>query len=228
MPQYQTIHRPTIAGRIALRFIFALVGVYAIALTVALVLTRLIPFRPVLGQIVFPPAFWWTTGLLALGSGFLHYAVSCVRRERQAAFRCSLLCALGAGTLFVGVQSYGLGCLARNQVADDAQTGANAFITVIAAIHAMHFALALMFLVWITLNALGDRYDHEYYWGVTVCAWFWHGLGVVWVMILVIFSFATSLRADMGLRAPGPRVRVPTAFEAAGTLERAPDLDLSV
>lgn len=202
MPQFQTLPHPTVAGRLALRFIFVSVGVYAAAGTAALVLTRLVPFHPVPGQVVFPPAFWWTTGLLALGSGWLQHAVYCVRREKQKPFRRSLLFALGAGTLFVGAQSYGLGCLMRNQVPDEAQTGANAFITVLAALHAMHFALALLFLVWVTLNALADRYDHEYSWGVSLCAWFWHGLGIVWVLILVIFSIATELRADMGFDAP--------------------------
>jgi cytochrome c oxidase subunit 3 len=226
MPQFQTIQRPTLEGRLALRFVFVSAGIYLIAGAVALALSRLVPFRPVPGQVVFPSVFWWTTVLLAVGSGSLQFAVTCVHRERQRPFRRSLLCALVAGTLFVGVQSYGLACMARNQVPDDAQTGANAFITVLAAIHAMHFALALMFLVWVTLNALADKYDHEYSWGVSVCAWFWHGLGVVWVLILVIFSIATSLRADMGFHAPGSGVRVPAAFEAAGTLESALDLDL--
>ena len=57
------------SGWLALRFIFVLVGVYATVGAIALVLTRFVPFRPVPGQVVFPPAFWWTTGLLALGSG---------------------------------------------------------------------------------------------------------------------------------------------------------------
>ena len=92
-------------------------------------------------------------------------------------FRRSLIGALVAGTLFVGVQSYGLKCLMRNQVADETQTGANAFIAIMVALHAMHLSLALLFLIWVTLNALADRYDHEYFWGVRVCAWFWHGLG---------------------------------------------------
>ncbi|MBI3860620.1 MAG: cytochrome c oxidase subunit 3 [Planctomycetia bacterium] len=200
MPQFQTLPRKTVAGRLALRFIFVAAGVYVAAGGVALALMRIVPFRMVPGQVVFPPAFWWTTGLLALGSGCLQHAVHCVQRERQKPFRRSLLLALVAGMLFVGVQTYGLWCLMQNQVPDDAQTGANAFITVMAALHAMHFALALMFLVWVTLSALADRYDHEYSWGVTLCAWFWHGLGIVWILILVIFSIATELRADMGLR----------------------------
>ena len=98
--------------------------------------------------------------------------------------------ALGAGTLFVGSQTYALTCLIHQQTPEEAQIGAGAFVAVIAALHAMHFVVALMFLVFITVQAFEDRYDHEYYWGVTVCAWFWHILGIIWGMVLVVMLIA--------------------------------------
>jgi heme/copper-type cytochrome/quinol oxidase subunit 3 len=57
-------------------------------------------------------------------------------------------------------------------------------------LHGMHFVVALLFLCHITVQAMADRYDHEYYWGVTVCAWFWHALGVAWVAILFVMLIA--------------------------------------
>lgn len=190
MPLTLSMRRTSGSGRVAVRFIFASVFVYLTAGAVAFVFIHFFPGRVVPEKVVFPTAFWFTTVLLAVGSGFLHRAAFAVRHERQTTFRESLLVALVAGTLFVGLQTYGLASLARNQLPEEAQTGANAFITMLAALHAMHFALALLFLVWVTLNALADRYDHEYSWGVTVCAWFWHVLGVVWMLILVVFAIA--------------------------------------
>jgi len=193
MPQFQTIPPPVQSSRVALRFIFVSVAVYAAAGGLALVLFRCFPAAAAPGQVVFPPVFWFTSLLLAFNSGFLQHAVLSVRRERQRPFRHSLICALVAGTLFVGVQSYGLKCLMQNQVPDETQTGANAFIAIMVALHAMHLSLALLFLIWVTLNALADRYDHEYFWGVRVCAWFWHGLGIVWSCILMVFVIATEM-----------------------------------
>lgn len=190
MPQFQTIHRPAAPSRMAVRFIVVSAVIYAAAISLAAALIHFLPEHVNPGRVVFPAAFWFTTALLAIGSGSLQYGVSCVRRERQKAFRQSLLVALVAGTLFVGIQMYGLVCLMRNQVPDDVQTGANAFIIVIGALHAIHFSLALLFLVWVTLSALADRYDHEYSWGVALCAWFWHGLGIVWLGILLILTIA--------------------------------------
>jgi len=192
MPHFQTIERRPAAGRLAVRFILVSAGVYAISLAIALALIKYVPPQIVPGRVVFPVAFWFTTALLALGSGLLQHAKACVRLERQRPFRRSLLAALIAGTVFVGLQTYGLQCLARNQVPDEVQTGANAFITMLASLHAMHFSLALLFLVWVTLNALADRYDHEYSWAVTLCAWFWHALGIVWLCILAVFAIACA------------------------------------
>jgi cytochrome c oxidase subunit III len=191
MPQFQMIQRAPARSRLAIRFILISAGVYVACFAVALALIRFFPPPHVVpGQVAFPAAFWFTTVLLAVGSGSLQHGVSCVRLEQQKPFRRSLVIALVSGVLFVGVQTYGLQCLIRNQVADDVQTGANAFIFIMGALHAMHFSLALLFLVWVTLNALADRYDHEYSWGVTLCAWFWHGLGIVWLCILAVIAIA--------------------------------------
>jgi len=200
MPQFQTINRPVVATRLALRFILACAGIYLSAGALALVLIQFVAVPPTPGRIVFPRAFGLTTILLVLGSGALHRAVSCVRRERQVPFRRSLLFALAAGTLFVGIQTYGLHSLLDNQLADDVQTGANAFVAIMVALHALHFTLALMFLVWVTLGACADRYDHEYFWGVVVCAWFWHALGIAWGCILIVFAISTGTAKDMGRR----------------------------
>src|SRR5262245_23098831 len=127
MPQFQTINRPVVATRLALRFILVCAGIYLSAGAIALALIQFVPLPPTPGRIVFPRAFGLTTILLMLGSGALHRGVSCVRRERQVSFRRSLVFALVAGTMFVGIQTYGLHSLLENQRAEDVQTGANAF-----------------------------------------------------------------------------------------------------
>jgi len=169
------------------------VAVYCTAGVLALALIHFVPSTIVPGQVVFPRAFWFTSLVLAFNSFLLQQAVHCVRRERQQKFRRSLMGALVAGALFVAVQSYGMKCLVDNQLPDETQTGSNAFIAIMVALHAMHLSLALLFLIWVTLSALADRYDHEYFWGVRVCAWFWHGLGIVWMCILMIFVIATEM-----------------------------------
>ena len=162
-------------------------------------LIHLTPPGHVGGDSGFPPAFPISTVLLAAGSGWLVRAVQQVRRERQRAFRRSLVLALGAGVLFVGVQSWGLWWLGRQQNPAAAQTGANAFVLVFAVLHAIHFTVALLFLAWVTLRALADRYDHEYYWGVSLCGYLWHALGIVWLVILAVLVIALATPAEGAL-----------------------------
>ena len=137
-----------------------------------------------------PAAFAASTFLLFCGSAALSRAVAFVKRERQRPFRRALGAALLAGTLFVGVQFHALSQLVGQLVPDEVPTGAGAFVAVVAALHAMHFIVALLCLVYVTVQALADRYDHEYYWGVTLCTWFWHALGLVWCVILATMGLA--------------------------------------
>src|SRR5262245_57134507 len=125
MPASLSRHRAAAPGRVAVRFILVSAGVYAVCLSLAAALIRLLPSHGDPGQVVFPPAFYLTTALLAAGSGALQHAVRCVRLERQKPFRRSLLAALVSGVLFVSFQICGLLTMIRNQVPDDVQTGAN-------------------------------------------------------------------------------------------------------
>ena len=65
-----------------------------------------------------------------------------------------------------------------------------AFVLALASLHAMHVIVATLFLSLVTVRTFAERYDHEYYWGVSVVAWFWHGLGIVWLAILAVFAIA--------------------------------------
>lgn len=135
-----------------------------------------------------PAAFMWGTVFLAVGSWYLHGALHQVRRERQRGFRRMLVLALLAAVLFVGIQAYGLwGFVNATKDYRNTQLNSHGFVFMFVALHAMHFLLAQSVLLWVTLAAFHDRYDHEYYFGVAVAAWFWHLLGIVWVAILCVF-----------------------------------------
>ncbi len=140
---------------------------------------------------VFHPAFAVSSLLLVAGSFCLSRAVAEVRRERQPEFRNWLTRALVAGALFTAVQSYALWAISPTERgASEASRGVRPFIMVLCTLHALHFLIAIMGLCFVTVRAWADKYDHEYHWGVSVCAGFWHFLGVVWVAVLAVISIA--------------------------------------
>lgn len=165
--------------------------------------------KPPSQTVYLPVAFQYGTIFLILGSGFLHRAVMQVRLEHQLQFRRALLTALAFAVLFVGVQSYGLWEFAKG-VADykSPQTNAHGFTLVFVAIHAMHFLIAQSILLWVTLCAFADRYDHEYYWGVVFASWTWHGLGIVWIVVLCTFGIVS-----IGPPGPDAPYRIPRSDE---------------
>ena len=177
----------------AVRFAAVCTLLLTLAGLLAFLLLKVFPPDPNRSPTQFPIAFAASTLFLLIGSVALWRALGFVRRERQRPFRQQLLVALATGTMFVSSQSYALICLIRQQTADATQTGAGAYVVVAATLHAMHFVIAMLFLVFITVQAFENRYDHEYYWGVTVCTWFWHALGVVWAVVLVVILIIGSV-----------------------------------
>lgn len=136
-------------------------------------------------------SFLLSTVLLAAGSVQLVRASMFVRFEKQFEFRRCLLSALFVGMAFISVQSYGLTLLFQASVMDiGAEVRHAAFVFIF--LHAVHVTVAVLIVLYVLLRAIADRYDHEYSWGVTFCGWFWHGLGVVWLGILVLFTVAGS------------------------------------
>lgn len=169
---------------------------------------------------IMPTAFWFSSAFLVAGSVTLSRAAWLVRVQQLDTFRRWLLIALTSGTLFVGIQSCGLWRLAQNQtqpgqsLPDSAETGANAFVMMVAGLHGIHFVIALLFVAWITVNAFANRYDHEYSGSVTFCAWFWHTLGIVWLAILMIFA-AGALTGFKSTSVPDPNVGCASADSVA-------------
>lgn len=178
-------------SRLALRFFGTSLLVLLVAGAILALLAGLFGKPAPATQFWFPPAFAVTSLLLVAGSVALHRAIGFVRRERQRPFRIWLAVGVCCGTLFLGIQSYGLWTLLPGERAvADASLGVTPFVLMLAALHAVHLSVAVLFLVFVFLRALADRYDHEYYWGVSVCAGFWHLLGVAWAFVLAIFAIA--------------------------------------
>jgi heme/copper-type cytochrome/quinol oxidase subunit 3 len=184
-------------SQFALRFFGLSASLFVAAGLIAFVLSRLAAPPRTPGQFIIPTAFAFSTLFLILCSVAQARGLAAVRRERQPQFRRDMLWGLVCGTAFVGVQVFGMWCIVQNlrlhQNAGEAQLGAAALIMGAAAMHALHVIVALLILTYVTLRALGDRYDHEYSFGVAACGWCWHFLGGAWIFILgayvIVYQF---------------------------------------
>ncbi len=195
---------------LARRFFVLSSGLLAAAVLIAMVGIGWLGHAPS-DRSVMPIAFGISTVFLFAGSVTLQRAAWLVRVQQLESFRRWLILSLTAGTLFVGVQICGLWRLTQNQtrpgqsLPESAETGANAFVAMAAGMHGVHFVIALLFVAWITVNAFANRYDHEYSGGVTFCAWFWHTLGIAWLVILALFA-AGAVTGFEAISVPDPNV----------------------
>lgn len=165
-----------------LGWVGATIAVAIVASAIGLLVTLLFgtPDRQTL-----PVAFLISTALLVVVSVGLAKAESFAKRERQAKLRRALLASLAAALAFLIVQALALEGLFREISPAGATTQATAFVFVAVALHALHVAAALLSLIYVTLHGFAGRYDHEARFGLSLCGFCWHALGVVWMVILI-------------------------------------------
>lgn len=207
---------PLARSAFALRFMLTCAGFFACVYAAGWSCMAALPPRLFPG-VRFPPLFVASTLVLGWGGVLLSRAIGFVRREKQVEFRRCLIRALLAGGVFCALQMAALNWLMQRQPAAEVQISDQALVTVAAAVHALHFVLASMLLIFVTLKALAGRYDHEYFWDVCLCAWFWHALGIVWIVVLAVIVIATSLApVPSGVRRETARPE--SRIESAGDL----------
>lgn len=188
LPPLPLTRRPS-RSAITLRTASLAATLVTLAWLMTAVMLRFAPHQPrVFGISV---VFFVTTAVLGGTSVALQRAVRWVRVEKQRPFRVWLVVAMALGTLFTALQAYGLADLGPSlRAAFDGEPNSAAFVAAIVATHAAHVVLAVLALTMVSVQAFHDRYDHEYYWGVSAVAAFWHFLGLVWLSVLSLSCIA--------------------------------------
>jgi cytochrome c oxidase subunit 3 len=141
-----------------------------------------------------PFSFIATTFLLVGISGALHLAVQSARHEQQLALRRYVSLAFIQSMLFLLVQSFGMAWLAvvhfKIDKPEETLYGLTFFL---ALVHALHVVGGVVAMVFVMVKVWRHMYDHENYWGVVYCAWYWHFLDIVWLLMLISFGLAAGL-----------------------------------
>jgi cytochrome c oxidase subunit III len=127
------------------------------------------------------------TLVLAGSSVALQYAVSSVRRGRARILTVSLGTSLILGTTFLALQAlvwrdlYVQGLTPRGGPYPSVFFGLTGF-------HAIHVAVGLVALTWLTWRSFGGAYSAAKFLPVRLWAMYWHFVGAVWgVMFLTLF-----------------------------------------
>lgn len=136
------------------------------------------------------PAGLWLSTLAILGvSGAMHAAVASAKRGRQTALRLSIGVAFLLAAGFMALQSLNWHTLSAGPVNSNMFVKMFIMLTVL---HAAHIIGGFVPLIWCGVNALRRRYAPRNHEGVVWCAWYWHFLDAVWLVMFVLI-FLPSL-----------------------------------
>ena len=189
LPAYPSVSRRIGAAERLLRFSLLTLLLVAASLSGSWCLVQLI--EPTCEAAAIPLAFVLAAGCLSLVSFAFFRAVQEVRRERQRRYRRWLLVAVGGCVLFASLQSFGLyGILPPDRDLMQQTSGLNAFLIAVVTMHGLIVAGAFLLTSRVVVETFADRYDHEYYVGVQACAMLWYGLGITWLLVLMVLAVA--------------------------------------
>jgi cytochrome c oxidase subunit III len=144
---------------------------------------------PPTGQPMLPlgmPAL--NTLVLVLSSAALEAGIFGVRRGRVAVLGPMVLLSALFGALFLVLQ-YAVGAkLYADGLTPDTGPYASVFYG-LAGVHALHVAVGVLALVWLSMRAFQKRYNAPQHLPVRLWSVYWHFVGVVWLLMFV-FVFA--------------------------------------
>jgi heme/copper-type cytochrome/quinol oxidase subunit 3 len=140
-----------------------------------------------------PRALWLSTLLMVAGAATVQYAVRCARADRPRALRGAMVAAVVLAVAFLVSQCVNLFAVLLHYDIERVNKVVALFF-VLVGLHALHLIGGLVPLVWTAINAHRERYSSRSYAGVRYCAWYWHFLDLLWLLIFALL-IATNPRS---------------------------------
>lgn len=139
-----------------------------------------------------PEAFFWSTPVIIISSLTMWLAVRKVKEGQRSMATGLLLLTFVLGLTFGFLQFMGF-----KQITFDLGyyfTGASSSITytyifLIAFVHLLHIAAALIALAAVIYNHFKQRYNKDNYLGLELTATFWHFVDLLWIFLFCLLYF---------------------------------------
>ena len=132
-----------------------------------------------------PGLLWLNTGILALASVAMHFAVRAADQSRAAAMQRALAAAALLSLLFIGGQYAAW----REMIAAGYYARGNpsyAFFYVFTGVHALHLLGGLWFLLRALATSLASPGDERLPLRIRLCTTYWHYLLGVWLLLFYL------------------------------------------
>jgi cytochrome c oxidase subunit 3 len=166
---------------------FVVIGVLFAATLVAYAVTRMqVPMWRPRNSPGLPFGLFGSTLMLVGLSTFAQRALVSIRANRQDVFQRSLWITLLFAVAFVAGQGINWTSMARAQSGLPRATLFAFTFYLLTGLHAAHVVGGLVPLGIVLRRAREREYSSSRYEGVRFCVWYWHYLGVIWLMLLAV------------------------------------------
>jgi cytochrome c oxidase subunit 3 len=133
-----------------------------------------------------PPGLFVSTALLVMVSFGMQHASNSIAKNRHDSLRRGLWFGLASALGFLVVQAFNWNAVLRSQSMLDRPTLFAFSFYLLTGLHAAH-VLGGFVPLGIVLNRAYEReYSSSRYDGVRFCVWYWHYLGVIWLVLLTV------------------------------------------
>jgi cytochrome c oxidase subunit 3 len=177
---------PISRQKLALVFLLLSLSVlFTVTLFVALLLRRQAAVGHPGVVPAFPPILWADTAVLLASSFALRGGVRAIGAGDRAALTRGLAATTGLGVAFLGGQGWAWHGLLAAGVGTGSGTYATVFYT-LTGLHALHVVGGIVLLAVCLVRALRQRYSAGDHMGVDLCEIYWHFLGGVWVVLVLL------------------------------------------
>lgn len=144
-----------------------------------------------LSDLQLPNAFYWSTMVIFLSSGTIHFAERAVKRSKRLMATGLLLATLGLAAVFIFLQFESFSSLIEEgyYFTGSESTVTTSFIYVVVLAHLAHLAGGLVVLLVLIYNHFKQKYQPGQTLGLELGATYWHFVDGLWIYLFLFLYF---------------------------------------
>ncbi|MHA8067157.1 cytochrome c oxidase subunit 3 [Aquirufa sp. ROCK2-A2] len=135
-----------------------------------------------------PNLFWISTGILALSSISMQFALSAAKKDQFNALRTSISITFVLGLLFLILQYYGWIQLVEMNVYFVGNPSGS-FVYVLSGLHGLHLISGLIVLLVALVAAFKLKINAKALTQIKICSTYWHFLDALWIYLFLFLVF---------------------------------------
>ena len=138
-----------------------------------------------------PQLFYISTAIIILSSVTMNMTLSAAKKNNFKGIKTASLVTLVLGLAFIVCQFKAWGVLVNQNIvfAGKYSNASGSFLYILTGLHLVHLVGGILALAVVWIKALGQKYNSQNLFGISLCAIFWHFLDGLWIFLFLFLLF---------------------------------------